>query len=84
MPVLWKGQNCQVAEKCIYTTFKINIFLDQKSFINNNIANKIKCMYWFNYKIVIGSQRKTMLTELLHKSNELNNFLHMKAIIMHA
>ena len=29
--------------------------LYQESFINNNIVNQLKCIYWFNYKIVIGS-----------------------------
>ena len=33
--------------------------LYQKSFTNNDFVNKIKCMYWFNHKIVTGSQRKT-------------------------
>ena len=32
--------------------------LYQKSFIENNIDNKTKWMYWFNYEIVIGLQRK--------------------------
>ena len=31
----------------------------QKSFTNSNIISKIKCIYWFNYERVIGSQRKT-------------------------
>ena len=31
------------------------ISLYQQSFITN-IVNKIKYIYWFNYKIVIGSQ----------------------------
>ena len=30
----------------------------QASFMNNNIVNKMKCMYWLKYKIVIGLQRK--------------------------
>ena len=62
----WKGQNCQVAEKCIDTynkcfVNKLTTFsLYQKSFIiTNNIVNKIKHMYWFNYKIETSSQRKT-------------------------
>ena len=38
--------------------------LYQSSFINNNIVNKIKCMYRFNYKIVIDSQTAAMLTKL--------------------
>ena len=29
------------------------------SLYQNSIFNEIKCMYWFKYKIVIGSQRKT-------------------------
>ena len=37
------------------------LFFNQKSFINNTV-NKIKCIYWFNYRIVIGSQRKTSNT----------------------
>ena len=51
---------------CIYNKYFVNnlatLFFYQKSFINNNIVNKIKCIYWFNYKIVIGSQRKTSNT----------------------
>ena len=63
----WKVQNCQVAEKCIDTTLINKYFVNKfttlslyhKSFINNNIVNKIQCMYWFNYKLVTGLQRKT-------------------------
>ena len=33
------------------------ISLYYKSFINNSIVNKIKYIYWFNYKIVTGSQK---------------------------
>ena len=33
--------------------------LYQKGFINNNIVNKIKRIYWFNSKIVLGSHRTT-------------------------
>ena len=29
-----------------------------KSFISD-ILNTIKCVYWFNWKIITGSQRKT-------------------------
>ena len=61
---IWQGQSCQVADKCIDVTSTIfinkatTLSLYHKCFINNNITNKIKCMYWFNYKIVIGSQKK--------------------------
>ena len=61
---LWKDQNCQVADKCIDTTFTINILytslplsLYQNSIINNNMVNKITWINWFNYKVVIASQR---------------------------
>ena len=62
------GRNCQVNDKCKDTTFTINNLLTSLphfSFTRRalyNIVNKIKCIYWFNYKIVIGSQRKTSNT----------------------
>ena len=47
----------------IYNKYFVNklttLSLYKKSFINNNIVNKTKCIYWFNCKIVIGSQRTT-------------------------
>ena len=54
------------------------ISLYQKSFINN-MVNKIKCIYQFNYKIGIDSQRKTMLT-LTSFRRTLRNKLCMKTI----
>ena len=85
MPVydLWKGQNCQVADKCIFTIYIYNKYfanklttlpLHQKSFVYSNIFNKIKCMYWFNYKIVIGSQRKTSKCKLNFNLNQTNSW----------
>ena len=57
---LWKGY-WQMHRYYIYYKYFVNklttLSLYQKSLINNSIMNK-KCMYWFNYKIVIGSQRK--------------------------
>ena len=48
---------------CIYNKYSLNklttLSLNQKAFINSNIVNKIQCKYWFNYKIVNGSQRKS-------------------------
>ena len=47
----------------IYNKYFVNklvtVSLYQKSFININMVDKIKCIYWFNYKIVIGSQKTT-------------------------
>ena len=47
----------------IYNKYFVNnlatLFFYQKSFINNNIVSKIKCIYWFNYKIVSSSQKKS-------------------------
>ena len=46
----------------IYNKYFVNkvttLCLYKKSFINNNMVNKLKCIYWFIYKIVIGSQNK--------------------------
>ena len=39
----------------------VTLFFYQTSFINN-IVNKWKSIYWFNYKTVIGSQRKISKT----------------------
>ena len=57
--VFWKGQNSQVADKCMDTALKINILqISIPPFpIHKNIANKIKCIYWFDYEKVIGLQR---------------------------
>ena len=70
-----------------------NLSLYQKSFINNNNVNKIKFIYWFNYKIVIGSHRKVVnvnfnLTQINSWSINYNQWiqnkieikLHMKSI----
>ena len=55
LPGCWQMHRYYTCNK--YFVNKLTTFsLHQKSFINNNIVNKIKCMYWFNYKIVIGSQ----------------------------
>ena len=52
----------QMQRYYIYNKYFLNklatLSLHQKSFINNNIINKIKCIYWINYKILIGLQRK--------------------------
>ena len=68
---LWKNQHCQGCwqmHRCyIYSKYFVNrlaiLSLYQKSFINNKlysvIVNRIKCMYWFSYRKVIGPQRKT-------------------------
>ena len=45
--------------------------LYQKSFINNTLKN-IKRMYWFHYKIVTGSQRKTSKWCLNFNLNQIN------------
>ena len=46
----------------IHIKYFVNILttisLYQKTFINSNLVNKIKWMYWFNYKTIISSQRK--------------------------
>ena len=53
----------QMHRYCIYNKYFITKLITpslyQKSLINNSIVNKIKCMYWLNYKIVIGLKRKT-------------------------
>ena len=69
------------------------LFHYQKSFTNNNFVNKIKCIYWFNSKIVIDSQRKQVilnfnLTQIKswcinynqYIQNKINNKLRMNAI----
>ena len=47
----------------IYNKYFVNklttLSLCQRSFINNNIVNKIKHIYWLNLKIEIGSQKAT-------------------------
>ena len=63
--------------------------LYQMSFINSNIINKIKCIYWFNYKIVIGAQKRASdvnfnLTQIKfwyinYNQNKIKNNLNMKA-----
>ena len=56
-----------------YFATKLTIIsLYQKSFINNNIVNKIKCLYWFNYKIIIGSSRKTSKCYLNFNLNQIH------------
>ena len=51
----------QMGRYCIYNKYFVNklptLSLYQKNFINSNIVNKVKCIYWFNYKTVLGSQR---------------------------
>ena len=42
----------------IFQDYSLSLCLYQKRFMNNNLVNKIKYIYWFNYKIVIGSQRR--------------------------
>ena len=53
----------QMHRYCIYNKYFITKLITpslyQKSLINNSIVNKIKCMYWLTYKIVIGLKRKT-------------------------
>ena len=36
-------------------------FLVPEELINNNIENKIKCIYWFKYKIVTDSHKKEVI-----------------------
>ena len=65
------------------------LFFYQKSLINK-IVNKIRCIYWFNYKTVTGSQRKTILNFTQINSwcincnqyiqNTIKNKLRMKGI----
>ena len=54
----------QMPKYYIYNKYFANklttLSLYKKSFINNNIVNKIICIYWFNEKIVIGSQRRKL------------------------
>ena len=52
----------------------MTLSLYQKSFIKNNIVNKIKYMCWFNYKIVIGSQKKTSKCWLNFNLNQINSW----------
>ena len=44
----------------IYNKHLVNklttLFLYQKSFMNNNIVNKVKCMHSFNNKMVIDNE----------------------------
>ena len=56
----WKMHRYYIYNK--YFVHKLTLttrFLYQKSFINIKIVNKINSMHWYNYKKVIGSQRKT-------------------------
>ena len=83
----------------IYNKYFVNnhatFFFYQKRFINSNIVNKIKCTYWFNYKIVTGShtQKKQIILNFnlpqinswcLNYNhciqNKIKNKLRMKAI----
>ena len=54
----WKMHRCYISKKYFVKNLT-TVSLYQKSFISNNIVSKIKCIYWLNYIIVIGSHRKT-------------------------
>ena len=78
-----------------YVNKLTTLSLNQKSFINSSTVSKIKCMYWLNYRIVTGSQRKTRICKLsfnlsqisswclnykLYIQNKMKNKLQMKAL----
>ena len=54
----WQMHGYYICNKCFVNKLT-TLSLFQKSFINNNMVSKIRCIYWFSYKIVIGSQRTT-------------------------
>ena len=47
----------------------ITLSLYKKSFRKNNIINKVKCIYWFNYRIVVGSQKSNKIMSTLTSLN---------------
>ena len=53
----WTAPNSFIYNKYFVNKLAI-LFLYQQSFINNDIVNKIKCIYWFSYKIVVVSHKK--------------------------
>ena len=71
LPGYWQMHRCYIYNK--YFSRKLTtLSLYQKCFINNNIVSKMKCMYWFNYKI-IGSQR-TNECYLYLNFNQINSY----------